>query len=95
MSLTVVVRFACVGTLERVYDVVLQHVEFSPGVVGTLASWFAISWRGGWVHARKFCEGGAKATLLRVLEHFHINGQGELLILKTPTKKNQPDEICQ
>jgi len=51
-----VVCFACVG------DVVLRHIGLSAGVGGTLASWFAISWGGGWVHARKFCEGSAKAT---------------------------------
>jgi len=51
-----VVCFACVG------DVVLWHVGLSAGVGGTLALWFALSWGGGWVHARKFCEGSAKAT---------------------------------
>jgi hypothetical protein len=32
------VCFACVGTLGRIYDVVLHHVGLSAGVVGTLAS---------------------------------------------------------
>jgi len=57
-----VVCFACVS------DVVLRQVRLSAGVVGTLASWFAISCQGGWVHGRKFCEGGAKATSRRAFE---------------------------
>ena len=61
VSNVLVVCFACVGTLERIYDVVLQYIGLSAGVVGALASWFAISWRGGLVHARKHCEGGATA----------------------------------
>jgi len=66
------VCFACVGTLERIYDVVLQYVGLLAGVVGALTSLFAISWRGGLVHARKHCEGGATVALRRVLEHIHI-----------------------
>jgi hypothetical protein len=69
-----VVCFTCIGTLERIYDVVLQ-LGLWAGAVGTFASWFAISWLGGRVNSRKFCEGSAKATLHRVLEHIHISGQ--------------------
>jgi hypothetical protein len=45
------------------------------------------SWPGGQVHASKFCGGGAKATLHRVLEHIHINGKVIYLSWRLPAKR--------
>ena len=76
-----VVCFACVS------DVVFRHIGLSAGVGGSLASWFAISWGGRWVHARKFCEGSAKATPYWVFKH---SGIKVIYLSWRPPRKKKP-----